>query len=160
MADAHQKPPSGPLGDGAKRDLRRHLRFRIDDASTQLRIKRKGFLALLGLGRVNKARAAINLAEGGALLLAREMIPVGTKVIVRIDLERFGDVIEGPGEVRWCAQSGKSDEDYYAGIQFAALSPADAKKIVRMRDWFTSPEYKTRTTTRRKVRTEGDKTPG
>ena len=158
MAESHQDSPSGPLGQGAKRDLRKHLRFRIDDASTKLYLK--GFLTSLGLGRVNKARAAINLAEGGTMLLTGEMIPVGTRVIVRIDLERFGDVIEAPGEVRWCAQSGKSDQDYYAGIQFTGLSPADAKKIARMRDWFTSPEYKTRTTTRRKVRQDRDNPSG
>lgn len=158
MAESRQDSPSDPPGQGAKRDLRKHLRFRIDDASTKLYLK--GFLTSLGLGRVNKARAAINLAEGGTMLLTGESIPVGTRVIVRIDLERFGDVIEAPGEVRWCAQSGKSDQDYYAGIQFTGLSPADAKKIARMRDWFTSPEYKTRTTTRRKVRQDRDNPSG
>ena len=141
----------------SRQDLRRHLRFHVDDASAKLYIK--GFLTSLGLGRANKARAAINLAEGGTLLLARERIPVGTQVMVRIDLERFGDMIEAAGEVRWCTQSGKNDQDYYAGIQFTSLSPADAKKIARMRDWFTSPEFKTRTTTRRRVRQEGEKPP-
>jgi len=142
----------------ARQDLRRHLRFRIDDASAKLYIK--GFLTTLGLGRVNQVRAAINLAEGGTLLLVRQPIPVGTQVVVRIDLERFGDLIESTGVVRWCTQSSKSDQDYYAGIEFAGLSPADLKKIVRMRDWFTSPEYKTRTTTRRRIRPEGEKLPG
>ena len=131
-----------------RQELRQHFRFRIEDASADLYLK--GFLTSIGLGRVNKARAAINLSEGGTLLLTRERIETGTRVLVRIEMERFEDVIEAEGIVSWCEQSGKNDKDWYAGIEFKGLTPADGKKIANMREWFTSPEYKTRTATRRR----------
>jgi Tfp pilus assembly protein PilZ len=155
-AEARKAPPPGPEPKPSRQELRRHLRFRIDDASANLYIK--GFLTSIGLGRVNKARAAINLSEGGTLLMAYEKVPIGTKVIVRIEMERFEDVIDVDGVVRWCQQSGRSDKDWYAGIEFMSLTTGDAKKIVSMREWFTSPEYKTRTATRRRTRASGAET--
>ena len=139
-----------------RQDLRKHLRFRVDDASAAMYVQ--GFLTSIGLGRVNKARAAINLSEGGTLLLARDRIPPGTKVLVRIEMERFEDVIEVEGVVCWCGQSGKNDKDYYAGIEFNNLTPSDAKKIANMREWFTSPECKTRSATRRRTKSGGIQT--
>ncbi len=148
--EPRKDPSSGSLSAHARQqDLRRYLRFRIDDASAKLYIK--GFLTSLGLGRVNKARAAINMSEGGVMLLARDMIPVGTKVTIRIEMEKFKDFIETTGVVRWCSQGARSDKDYYAGIQFSGLDPAEIKKIAQMRDWFNSPEYRTRTATRRRA---------
>jgi len=145
-----QSTSSGSHPKLARQELRKHFRFRIDDASAKMYVK--GFLTSIGLGKVNKARAAINLSESGTLLLAHEKIPPGTKVLVRIEMERFEDVIEAEGVVRWCKQSGRSDKDWYAGIEFKGLSPADGKKIANMREWFTSPEYKTRTATRRRTK--------
>jgi hypothetical protein len=151
--EARKDPPTGSEPKPTRQELRRHLRFRIDDASAKLYVK--GFLTSIGLGRVNKARAAINLSEGGTLLLAYEKVPIGTKVVVRIEMERFEDVIDVEGIVRWCQQSGRSDKDWYAGIEFKGLTSGDAKKIVSMREWFTSPEYKTRTATRRRTKASG-----
>ncbi len=151
------RPPEGQ-GDASsgrqpkpsKRELRKYLRFRIDDASAQFHIK--GFLTRFGLGRMHKAHAAINLSEGGVLLLARESLPVGSKVTVRIEMEKYADFIEAAGVVQWCEQSARGDHDYYAGIEFIGLDPAALKKIAQMREWFTSPEYKTRNATRRRTR--------
>ena len=133
-----------------RQDLRKCLRFRVDDASATMYLQ--GFFTSIGLGRVNKARAAINLSEGGTLLLVRDRIEPKTKVLIRIEMERFEDVIEVEGVVKWCGQSGKSDKDYYAGIEFRNLTPADSKKIANMREWFISPEYKTRSATRRRTK--------
>ena len=157
MADLTPASPQPPPKQGSstsnpkltRQDLRTFLRFRIDDASAALYVK--GFLYSIGLGRANKARAAINLSEGGVMLLTREKISVDTKVTIRIEMEKFSDVIETTGQVRWCEQSAKSDKDYYAGIQFDKLDESDLKKISQMREWFTSPEYKTRTATRRRL---------
>ncbi|HLF93387.1 MAG TPA: PilZ domain-containing protein [Planctomycetota bacterium] len=150
------RPPEGQ-GDGSsgrlpkppKRELRRHLRFRIDDASAQVSLK--GFLTSFGLGKVHKARAAINLSEGGVLLLTREPIPEGTPVTVRIEMERYSDFIEAAGVVKWCEQGAHREEEYYAGIEFRGLAPGDLKKIAQMREWFNSPEYKARRATRRRT---------
>jgi Tfp pilus assembly protein PilZ len=151
-ASPQQPPKQGSSTTNPKlsrQDLRKYLRFKIDDASAGLYVK--GFLTSIGLGRANKARAAINLSEGGVMLLTRERIAIGTKVTIRIEMEKFSDVIETTGLVRWCEQSAKSNKDYYAGIQFDKLEESDLKKISQMREWFTSPEYKTRTATRRRL---------
>jgi hypothetical protein len=59
-------------------------------------------------------------------------------------------VIETPGEVRWCFQSARNSDDFYAGIKFKGLAPIEAKKIAKMREWFTSPEYRNRTSARKR----------
>ena len=49
-----------------KSDLRSSARFQVDDVATL--VYRKGLLQNLGIGRVNEARAALNLSEGGILI--------------------------------------------------------------------------------------------
>ena len=138
----HPKPPG--------RELRKHLRFRVDDASAQLHVM--GFLTSIGLGRANQARAAVNLSEGGVLLLVRKLLAPGTRVRVRIEMEKYADVIEAEGVVQWCEPSARSEKDYYAGIAFTGLAAADLKKIAQMREWFHSPEYQARRATRRRLK--------
>src|SRR5262245_45811142 len=132
--EARKPISSGSFSKPSRQELRRFLRFRIEDASAELFIK--GFFTSFGLGRVNKGRAAINLSEGGVMLLVSETIPLETKVTVRIDMEKYQDFIEATGIVRWCEQSARNDKDFYAGIQFTGLSDADLKKIAKMREWF------------------------
>jgi len=134
----------------SQQDLRKHLRFQIDDASTSFSIK--GVSTSLGLGRVARGRAAINLSEGGAMLLVCETIPVGTPIIVRVEIDGQEDFIDARGVVRWCEQDGRNDKDFHAGIEFDPLSDADLRKIDRMREWFTSPEYRSRRATRSRER--------
>lgn len=146
--ESRKPASSSAFSKPTRQELRTFMRFRIEDASAEMFVK--GFFTSFGLGRVNKGRAAINLSEGGVMLLVSETVPVGTKVTVRIDMEKYEDIIEATGVVRWCEQSARSDKDFYAGIQFTGLGDADLKKIAKMREWFTSPEYKTRTATRRR----------
>ena len=75
----------------------------------------------------------------------------GAKVLLRIEMEKFKDVIEAEGEVRWCYVSARNASEFYAGIQFLDLPPAAASKIGKMRAWFTSPEFKQRSATRRRL---------
>jgi hypothetical protein len=130
-------------------ELRRHPRFRIEDAKTEIYLK--GFLAKLGLGRKNEARVAVNLSEGGLLVSTHGKLAPGTKVQLRIEMEKFKDVIETEGVVRWCYVSARDASDYYAGIQFVKLSPAHISKINQMKAWFTSPEFKQKSATRRRL---------
>ncbi|HLY72749.1 MAG TPA: PilZ domain-containing protein [Planctomycetota bacterium] len=125
--------------------MRKHLRFQIDDASTSFSIK--GISTSVGSGRVSRGRAAINLSEGGAMLLVCESLPVGSPIIVRIEMDGQEEFIEAKAVVQWCEQDGRNDKDFHAGIQFEALSDADLRKIGRMREWFTSPEYRSRRAT-------------
>jgi hypothetical protein len=130
-------------------ELRQHPRFRVEDAKTEIYLK--GFLAKLGIGRKNEARVAVNLSEGGILVSTHGKLAPGTKVQLRIEMERYKDVIEAEGEVRWCYVSARSASDFYTGIQFVKLSPAHISKINQMKAWFTSPEFKQKSATRRRL---------
>ncbi|HXG59951.1 MAG TPA: PilZ domain-containing protein [Planctomycetota bacterium] len=121
-------------------DRRRFPRFEIDEASGTLQTA--GLLGLLRWGRRNLARCAVDLAEGGARLLLHRRVAPGTKVRVRIEMERYKDAVEAAGVVRWCYQSARRKDDFHAGVMFVNLDPAQQKKVALMRDWFTSPQYK------------------
>ena len=129
-------------------DLRQHARFRVEDAKTEIYLK--GFLAKLGIGRKNEARGAVNLSEGGILIRTHGRVKNGTKVKVRLDLEKFKDVIEAEGVVRWCFKGGGEGSDFYAGIRFTHVPEQAAAKISRLRGYFTSPEYRSRNAARRR----------
>jgi len=136
----HSKP--------SKHELRTSTRFQIDEATTL--VYKKGLLTGLGIGRNNEARAAVNLSEGGILVRTHDRLKSGTKVRVRLEIEKFKDVIDAEGVVCWCFQSASDQDDYYAGIRFSKLSPKVASKISRLCGYFTSPEYKQRTAARRR----------
>lgn len=119
---------------------RRHPRFEIDASSVTL--YRGGLLASLGWGRNNFARGALDLSEGGAHLLLDRRVPPGTRVRVRIDMERYQDTLEVSAVVRWCHENARKKGEFHAGVMFLKLDDAQRRKLARMRDWFTSPQYK------------------
>ena len=130
-------------------ELRQHPRFRIGEAKTEMYLK--GFFAKMGIGRKNEARVAVNLSEGGLMVSTQGKLAPGSKVQLRIEMEKFKDVIDTEGVVRWCYVSARDASDYYTGIQFVNLAPAHLSKINQMRAWFTSPEYKQKSATRRRL---------
>lgn len=137
------------MGDSVRKsDLRRSARFQIGDAATL--VYRKTLLTVLGFGRINEARAAVNLSEGGILVRTGDRVKSGTQVRVRLDLSKFKDIIEAEGVVRWCFQSAGEDGGYYAGIRFTRVADAALLKIRRLHGYFTSPEYRTRSAARKK----------
>ncbi|HZE97321.1 MAG TPA: PilZ domain-containing protein [Planctomycetota bacterium] len=130
-------------------DLRQHARFKIEEARTQMFLQ--GFLSRIGIGRKNEARVAINLSEGGIMVSTLGKLKPGTRVKLRIEMEKFKDVIETDGVVRWCYASARNASEYYAGIQFQKLAAPHVSKIAQMRAWFTSPEFKQKSATRRRM---------
>jgi c-di-GMP-binding flagellar brake protein YcgR len=134
------KTDSTPTGNKKASERRRHLRFEIDEC--QATLYREGILSVFGVGKGNRARAALDLSEGGCRFLISERIPIGTKVRMIIQMEKYKDHIEASGEIRWCYQSVKNTQDFYAGVQFDDLDPAQARKIVQMKEWFTSPQFR------------------
>lgn len=142
---------SRPAPAGSER--RKHERFEMGDAQTT--VYREGVLTLIGMGKENKARVALDLSEGGLRILCEERIPPGTKVRVRIEIEKYNDAIEATGTVRWCFQSAKKKEDFFAGIMFMNLDAAQGRKIALMREWFTSPQYRAMRETDRKKKDSG-----
>lgn len=142
-AQAAKNAPSSP------KNVRRWPRFKVDDEAAVVVYPEK-LLNFMGLGRGNRAKAAVNLSEGGVLVRTSEKLARGTRVRLTISIEKFSDRFDCAGEVRWCYQAARSDKDYYAGISFVDLPPSDVKKIEKMRSWFTSPEYKQKTKFRHK----------
>lgn len=136
--------PNPPSSSGS--DRRRHTRFEMDE--TQAELRKKGLLASLGAG-TNKGREAVNLSEGGVRLRTSERIPPGTKVRLKIQIDRHKDAIEAEGVVRWTYQSARDKEVFFTGVEFVGEEPARAKKITAMRDLYTSPQYKALKDTRR-----------
>ncbi len=128
---------SSPSG---REERRRHARFEVDQASAEL--YRHGLLSSIGLRARNRGSSAVDLSEGGARLIARERITPGTKVRIRIEMEKFKDAIEATGVVRWCYQNPKRHDEFITGAMFIDLPPAQLKKIAVMRQWFTSPQYR------------------
>jgi hypothetical protein len=94
----------------------------------------------------------VDLAEGGARLFLHRRLRAGTRVRVRIEMERYKDAIEAPAVVRWCYQSAHRKDDFHAGVMFLDLHPSQKKKVALMRDWFTSPQYKALRESRRRAR--------
>lgn len=133
---------SGAVPPGRKSELRSSARFRVDDAVPL--VYEKGLLTSLGIGRTNQARAAINLSEGGILVRTHDKMKTGTKVKVRLEIEKFKDIIEAEGVVRWCFQSAREGNNFYAGIRFTKVPAGVASKIAQLRGYFTSPEYRSK----------------
>ena len=133
-----QKGPPKP------ENVRRWHRFKVDDAANVVLYPEK-LLNFMGLGKTNRAKAAVNLSEGGVLVRTTEKLSRGSRVRLTISIQKFSDRFECVGVVRWCYAAARTKEDYYAGISFLDLPPADIKKIEKMRSWFTSSEYKNRT---------------
>lgn len=133
-------PASRPSAEAGGAERRRHHRFELED--TTLTLYRDGLLTLIGVGKENKAKVAVNISEGGIQVIIRERLSPGAKVKMKLQIEKFKDAIEAVGIVRWCYQNSKRKDDFHAGIQFEDLPPLEGRKIASMREWFTSPAYR------------------
>ena len=127
------KTPGPPLP-SSKSDRRNHQRFEVDDAEATL--FKEGLLTKIGLGKSNKAHYAMNLSEGGVAVLLTERLVPGTRVCVRIEIDKYKDTIEATANIRWCRQSTKRTEDFHAGVEFIVLKDAQRRKIGLMRKCF------------------------
>lgn len=148
-------PPPAPKPPPTQDRRRRHPRFDLDEARVDL--FEGGLLAAIGVGRTNLARAPLDLSEGGVRVLLHRRIKTGTKVKIRLEIEKHGDAVEATGVVRWCFESGERPGDFYAGVMFTNLNASLKRKIVLMRDWFTSPQFRAlRAARRRKTDTPSE----
>jgi hypothetical protein len=137
------RPPSTRMNihaGSSESERRRHPRFELIEAAVT--VYREGFLTMIGVGRENKAKVAVNLSEGGLQLILRERVNPGAKLKIRLEIAKFNDAIEAAGIVRWCYQNAQRKDDFHAGIQFEDLPAGESRKIAAMRDWFTSPAFR------------------
>jgi len=155
-APAPPKPPPAPLpGGGSNR--RANDRFRVDEAGVWLQV---GAVArLLNLSRSALEGRVRDLSVGGVMVVTDVKLQVGAKCRVRILFERFRDVIESHGEVRWSRQVPGKDSAFVAGLQFVRLAPPLARKIALMREYFNSVQYKEVREIRRREEAKGLKFP-
>jgi Tfp pilus assembly protein PilZ len=137
------KEPAG------KQDVRRHARFTVQDEA-QVVLYPEQLFNFMGLGKSNRAKAVVNLSEGGVLVRTSKELGRGIPVRILLNIEKFSDRFECKGEVNWCYPAADGGGDYFAGVAFKNLSAADARKIEKLRSWFTSPECKSRTRFRKK----------
>ena len=106
---------------------RRFTRFGLDDCSVYLR--KSGWLP----GRKNLAKSLLNLGSGGAGMRLNRDLAEGTRVLVRIELPRFGDKLRVEGVIRWSRRN-------KVGVEFLDLDDDQAARIRSMKRWFTSKE--------------------
>jgi len=130
-------------------ELRNNTRFSVGGIAVPL-VYEQGLLTSIGIGRTNQARSAVNLSEGGCLVRTHDRMKSGAKVKVRLAIDKLDDVIEAEGVVAWCFQCAKDETNFFAGISFQNVPPNVASKIARLRGYFTSPEYRSKTAGRRR----------
>ena len=130
-------------------NIRRWPRFKVDEEA-EVWLYPEKLLNIVGLGKANRAKGAVNLSEGGVLVRTTEKLEMGTRVRLTISIEKFSDRFECGGVVAWCYAAARSETDFYIGVRFVDLPPEDMKKIKKLRSWFTSPEYKAKTKFRQK----------
>jgi hypothetical protein len=128
------------------RELRKHPRFKIEGVIPTVHVR--GLLSSFGLGSRVKAIDAADLSEGGALIVVDRRVKPGTIVWVRLEFPKYSDKIESEAEVRWSFQDARNPEQFFIGVMFKGLGDEQAAKIAVMRRWFTSPEYRAKTTRR------------
>lgn len=129
-------------------ELRRHSRFVADEANAYVSLK--GFLSAVGMGRKMKVQEVVNLSESGLLLVVDQPLEAGKELKIRLAMERIGDGFQGEGVVRWSGKSAFYKDRFFLGIEFKGLGADQKRKLVQMRDWFTSPEYQLKRSRRMK----------
>jgi len=129
-------------------NFRKHPRFRAEGVAARMYLK--GILTGIGLGRTNVVKGTLNLSEGGLMISARKKLTAGARVRLSLAIEKFNDTIDCDGEIRWCRQNAYKRDLFYVGIRFDSMGSSDQKKIIGLRDWLNSPEYRARTAARRK----------
>jgi PilZ domain-containing protein len=144
QANAQAAPPPAakpvPSDRPAKpSDRRTSVRFRVDEANAW--VQERTLVTLLRLSKRGLDGTVINLSEGGVLVRTDSRLELKSKLRVRIVFERFKDVIESNGEVRWSHEVPKKST-FLGGIQFVGLDPSIARKIRLMGEYFTSVQYK------------------
>lgn len=73
---------------------------------------------------------SMNVSEGGVFVATHANVPVGTMLIVHLNLPGEADPLVTLAEVRWSrAYTGQADVPPGLGLQFVALDAATAQKV-------------------------------
>jgi hypothetical protein len=113
------------MGHQGAEERRKYPRFAAGEAEAVL--VRDGAISAFDVGR-NKARRAVDLSAGGTRLVAVERMEPGTRVRVKLRMERPQDEIDAAGEIRWCASAGGGPV-FHVGVMFVDLDADQADRI-------------------------------
>lgn len=127
-----------PPGGGVER--RRVLRFEIDDYSVVL--YRIGTLQRIGFRKKNIGRTVRNLSLTGACLISDKPVRIGQKVQLLLILNKFNDLFDAMGIVRWVAGSKILPDHYEIGVEFTSLEEVQSSRLQHIQGWFTSVAYR------------------
>ena len=127
-------------------DRRRHSRFPIDDYSVVL--YRIGLLERIIFRKRNIGRAIEDLSESGVCVVLEKRVRLGTPVHLLLILNKFSDMFEARGKVRWVRASRKKDH-FDAGVEFTGIGKVHSRKMQHIKGWFTSKAFQRQMTTRR-----------
>jgi len=75
-----------------------------------------------------------NIGVGGAYILSNDPPPVGTKLLISIDVPTSNEVIEVKSEVRWNTTRG-GEERAGLGVKFLDL---DVESLLKLSEYFAS----------------------
>lgn len=134
-------------------DRRRHKRFTPRVCDLTLIPNTKGFLSLFGKKK-NVALAVIDLSEGGCRFVTHSQLAVGSHVRVDIHMKLFKDTFEAEGLVAWCCAHPSRTSLFLVGVCFKKTDPAHDRKIASIRDYLSSPEFRQKESTRRRINPE------
>jgi hypothetical protein len=127
-------PPEG------RTERRQFARFCMHDVAAKL--YRRGATALFGLAGLNIEGQVLDLSEGGLRLETSEKFLIDTKLRLKLNIAKFGDSLEADGVTRWCHATPRNPEIFHVGIKFTYEDPGNNRKIVQLRGWYTSAQYK------------------
>ena len=80
----------------------------------------------------------MDLSEGGVCLICTEQMELGTRVRLKIIIEKVKEEIEVFGEVRWCQQDKHSSKIFLVGALFVDLDAEQTRKLKQLEVLFTS----------------------
>lgn len=121
-------------------DRRTALRFDIDDYT--LVFYRIGTLQRVGFRKKNIGRTVRNISMTGASLVLDGSVKVGQTVQMLLILNKFKDVFEAQGTVRWVKESKLLPDRFEVGVHFKSIDPVHNRKLQNMQGWFTSVAYR------------------
>lgn len=136
------------------REKRRYERFLVDDYSVVA--YRAGLLRRILFSKKNIAKVVRNLSEGGACLLLEERLAPGAKVRMLLMFNRFDDVFETEGTVRWVVTSRKRKNVFETGLKFGRMKEIQRHTLKSAMSWFTSDACRMRRETMLRRKAKGN----
>ena len=110
----------GDIGSG-KSALALGIALRVAQDGANVNLYKDGLFTALGLGKSNKGKAALDLSESGARVLVIEHLAPGTKIRLKIEMDKYQDSVEVDGVIRWCVPYRR---EFQAGIMFSEADPS------------------------------------